>query len=98
MTSMDPENLASAAATAAATGASAAVFKPKGPKSIDELKSELRAAKLKIKELKAEKLKLLGQVAKKKKKGGKTKKKAPEIDMSSAVVAYDDNDNLDDYD
>ena len=38
MTSMDPENLASAAATAAATGASAAVFKPKGPKSIDELK------------------------------------------------------------
>ena len=37
--------------------------------------SELREAKLKIKELKAEKLKLLGQVAKKKKKGGSTKKK-----------------------
>ena len=37
--------------------------------------SELREAKLKIKELKATKLKLLGQVAKKKKKGGSTKKK-----------------------
>lgn len=36
--------------------------------------SELRDAKLKIKQLKAEKLKLLGLVAKKKKKGGKTKK------------------------
>ena len=38
LTSMDPENMAVAAATAAKTGASAAVFKPKGPKSLAELK------------------------------------------------------------
>lgn len=38
MTSMDPEHMASAAATAAAAGASAAVYKPKGPKSLAELK------------------------------------------------------------
>lgn len=38
LTSMNPENMAAAAATAAKTGAPAAVFKPKGPKSLDELK------------------------------------------------------------
>ena len=38
LTSMDPEHMAAAAATAAKTGASAAVFKPKGPKSLAELK------------------------------------------------------------
>ena len=35
---MDPENLEAAAAKAAKSGATAAVFVPKGPKTIEELK------------------------------------------------------------